>query len=170
MSSWESTAASSVLASDSSMSRRALRFSASSLPAFIGGTFRGGFERVPIFRASRRGRRGRRPSGPRCRSRRRRGPFRTQCLPCLYSPTAPGRGTWPRWPPWPVATRTHSRRTSRSSASGPRRSRCAPASSPARAGASCCRWRSGGRGRGGRRPSRSPRGRGPWPPGSCAGP
>lgn len=53
MSSWESTAASSVLASDSSMSRRALRFSASSLPAFIGGTFRGGFERVPILLASR---------------------------------------------------------------------------------------------------------------------
>ena len=84
--------------------------------------------------------------------------------------TAPGRGSVPRWPPWPGATRTRWRRTSRWSASGPRRSRCGPASSPARAGASCCRWRSGGRGRGGRRPSRSPRGRGPWPPGSCAGP
>jgi len=85
-------------------------------------------------------------------------------------PTAPGRGSVPRWPPWPGATRTRWRRTSRWSASGPRRSRCAPASSPARAGASCCRWRSGGRGRGGRRPSRSPRGRAPSPPGSCAGP
>ena len=53
MSSWESAAASSVLARDSSMSRRALRFCASSLPAFIGGTFRGGFERVPILLVSR---------------------------------------------------------------------------------------------------------------------
>lgn len=35
------------------MSRRALRFSTSSLPAFIGGTFRGGFERVPILLVSR---------------------------------------------------------------------------------------------------------------------
>ena len=85
-------------------------------------------------------------------------------------PTAPAPCNGPRWPPWPVATRTRSPRTSRWSASGPRRSRCGPASSPARAGASCCRWRSGGRGRGGRRPSRSPRGRAPWPPGSCAGP
>ena len=85
-------------------------------------------------------------------------------------PTAPAPCNGPRWPPWPVATRTRSPRTSRWSASGPRRSRCAPASSPARAAASCCRWRSGGRGRGGRRPSRSPRGRGPWPLGSCAGP
>ena len=32
----------------------------------------------------------------------------------------------PRWPPWPGATRTRSRRTSRWSASGPRRSRCGP--------------------------------------------
>ena len=77
--------------------------------------------------------------------------------------TGPVRGSGPRWPPWPGATRTRWRRTSRWSASAPRRSRCGPASSRARAGASCCRWRSGGRGRGGRRPSRSPRGRGPWP-------
>ncbi len=69
------------------------------------------------------------------------------------SPTTPGPYTWPQWPPWRGATRPRSRRTSRSSASGPRRSRCRPASSRARAAASCCRWRSGGRGRGGRRPS-----------------
>ena len=48
-------------------------------------------------------------------------------------PTAPARGSGPLWPPWPGATRTRSRRTSRSSASDPRRSRCGPASSPARA-------------------------------------
>lgn len=85
------------------------------------------------------------------------------CHVSLPSPTAPARGSGPRWPPWPGATRTRSPRTSRSSASGPRRSRCGPASSRARAGAWWSRWRSGGRGRGGRRPSRSPRGRAPWP-------
>ena len=92
------------------------------------------------------------------------------CHDSLPSPTGPVRGSGPRWPPWPGATRTRWQRTSRWWPSGPRRSRCAPASSRARAGASWSRWRSGGRGRGGRRPSRSPRGRGPWPPGSCAGP
>ena len=91
------------------------------------------------------------------------------CHVSLPSPIAPVRGSGPRWPPWPGATRTRWPRTSQSSASDPRRSRCAPASSRARAGASCCRWRSGGRGRGGRRPSRSPRGRVPSPRGSCAG-
>ena len=87
---------------------------------------------------------------------------------CRGGPTGPGPCTWPRWPPWPGATRTRSRRTSRWWPSGPRRSRCAPASSPARAGVSWSRWRSGGRGRGGRRPSRSPRGPFPSPRGSCA--
>lgn len=38
------------------------------------------------------------------------------CHVSLPSPIAPVRGTWPRWPPWPGATRTRSRRTSRSSA------------------------------------------------------
>ena len=95
---------------------------------------------------------------PRCRSRRRRGPSRMQCLPYGKSSYrrgwvtggararhpmpggprcgSPGFGltdpepcTWPRWPPWPGATRTRWRRTSRWSAPGPRRSRCAPASS-----------------------------------------
>lgn len=92
------------------------------------------------------------------------------CHVSLPSPIAPVRGSGSRWPPWTGATRTRSRRTSRSSASDPRRSRCGPASSRARAEAWLSRWRSVGRGRGGRRPSRSPRGRGPWPPGSCAGP
>ena len=90
------------------------------------------------------------------------------CHVDLPLPIAPGPCTWPRWPPWPGATRTRWRRTSRWWPSGPRRSRCGPASSRARAAACWSRWRSGGHGRGGRRPSRSPRGRAPSPPGSCA--
>ena len=62
-------------------------------------------------------------------------------------PTAPAPGTWPQWPPWPGATRPRCRGTTRWSAPGPRRSRCASAPSRARGGAWWGRSRSGGRGR-----------------------
>ena len=74
-------------------------------------------------------------------------------------PTAPEICTWPRWPPWRSAAGPRWRGTSGSSPRGPRRSRCSLAPSRARGGAWPRRWRSGGRGRGGRAPSRSrPRG------------
>ena len=62
-------------------------------------------------------------------------------------PTAPVLHTGPRRPPWRGATRARGRGTAESSRRGPRRSRCGRASSPARAGASWGRSRSGGRGR-----------------------
>ncbi len=112
---------------------------------------------------------------PRCRSRRRRGPSRTRCLPCGKSshrrgprglPCArdavlagPARGA-PRWP-WPAATRIRSRRTSRWCAFRPPAKSVCAGLQPSSRCAWSSRWRSGGRGRGGRRPSRSPPGRGP---------
>ncbi len=59
--------------------------------------------------------------------------------------------TLPRWPPWRASTRPRCRGTTRWWRPAPRRSRCGPAPSPARGGASRSRWRSGGRGRGGQR-------------------
>ena len=69
-------------------------------------------------------------------------------------PTGPAPRTCARWPPWQGATRTRACGTTLWSARGLPRSRCAPASSRARARASWGRSHTSCRGRGGRAPSR----------------